>query len=300
MQVKIIIGTIAFMLTMIILGFIALREPARLEAFSDARLGRSVENGAEIFVNNCATCHGVNGRAEECFDASSGEQIACAGLPLNNAALLCGTRSQRMLALGWAGGKFDFIQSTVASGRPWNGMPTWGQAFGGPLQNHEVEDVTNFVLNWEDEALCGEEVTGPEWPPMVSELPAGDAENGAQLYEITYGCQACHGNIDEEGSNQVGPWLGDIAEVGPERIDGYTAADYIYESILKPNAFISPECPAGPCTEPSAMPANFGERMSLQDMADMMAYLLGTETFESNVAVEYPEGSVPPPAVEEP
>lgn len=301
MQVKIIIGTIAFMLTMIILGFVALREPARLEAFTDAYQGRSIENGAEIFVNNCATCHGVNGRAEECYAASSGEPIGCQGLPLNYAGLLCGTTSQRMQAWGWRGGKYDFIQSTISAGRPGGVMPTWSQKFGGPLQESEVRDVTLFVLNWESNELCGgEEITGPEWPTSVADLPEGNPENGANLYQVTYACASCHGQIDEEGSNPVGPWLGNIAEIGPELREGYTAADYIYESVLKPNAFIAPECPNGPCPEPSPMPANFGERMSLQDMADIMSFLLGETQFESNVAVEYPEGAAPPPNQEEP
>ena len=81
MQVKIVIGTIAFMLTMIILGFAALREPARLQEFQHAFEGRSIENGARLFSNNCATCHGVNGKAEECYDAG-GNVIGCQGLPL--------------------------------------------------------------------------------------------------------------------------------------------------------------------------------------------------------------------------
>lgn len=301
MQVKIIIGTIAFMLTMIILGFVALREPARLEAFSDAYEGRSIENGAEIYVNNCATCHGVNGQAQECYDAGSGEQIGCQGLPLNYEGLLCGTTSQRMQAWGWSGSKYDFIQSTIAAGRPGGVMPTWSQEFGGPLQENEVRDVALFVLNWEDNELCGEvELEGPEWPASVAELPAGDPENGANLYQTTYACASCHGQIDEEGSNQVGPWLGNIANVGPERQEGYTAADYIYESVLKPNALIAPDCPTGPCNDPSQMRGDYGEVMSLQDMADIMAFLLGETEFESNVEIEYPEGAVPPPSEQEP
>jgi len=290
MQVKIIIGTIAFMLTMVVVGFLALREPARMAAFSEAYAGRSVENGAEIFFDNCSTCHGVNGRAQECFDPATGEPTGCQGLPLNSAQLLCGTRSPRMEAMGWAGTKHGFIQGTIAAGRPWNGMPTWGEQFGGPLQENQVEDVTLFVLNWESLELCEEPVEGveDEWPAVVIELPEGNPENGEQLYAVTYGCQACHGDATQEGAGVIGPGLVNIEEIGAERREGYTAADYVYESILHPNAFIAPDCPTGPCTEPSGMPPDFGVRMTQQDMADVIAYLLGTGQFESNTEIEMP------------
>lgn len=303
MQTKIIIGTIAFMLTMIIFGFVALNEPARLTAFSNAYEGRSIENGAEIFANNCATCHGLDGRAEQCFDAA-GAEIGCVGRPLNTVDLLCGTKPPRLVAMDWAGAKYDFIEGTVAAGRPWAGMPTWGQQFGGPMQNNEVRDVTLFVLNWENETLCGgEAVEGPVWPNRVSELPAGDPENGAAIYQVPFGCNACHGGVEDESTaNGPGPWLGVLAEEAGERIAGYTAADYIYESILLPNAHIAPECltggEPGACLEPSTMLNNFGERMTEQDMADVIAYILGITEFESNVDVQYPEGAVAPPLEE--
>ena len=113
MQVKIIIGTVAFMISMMVLGYAALREPGRLERYTDARLGREIEVGAHLFEGNCATCHGVEGKAEECYDPSSGEPIGCIGLPLNYAPLLCGEPSLRMEAMNWQGTKDAFIRSTA-------------------------------------------------------------------------------------------------------------------------------------------------------------------------------------------
>lgn len=289
LQIKIIIGTVAFMLTMIILGFVTLREPARMADFTEAFEGRSVENGAEVFANNCASCHGVDGTAQACFDPSSGDSVACKGRPLNYGPLVCGSKSQRMTELGWQGSKFDFIESTVSSGRPWNGMPTWGEQFGGPLTKNLVQDVVYFVLNWENSELCSQPTPTPvPWPAAVADLPEGDATRGEELYRVTYPCLGCHGDPAQEGSNLVGPWLGNIVEVGATRQDGYTAADYLYESVLKPNAVIAPDCPSGPCSSPSAMPATFAQQMSLQDMADIMAYLLGSPTFEGSATITYP------------
>lgn len=288
MQVKLLIATAAFMLTMIIFGYAALREPARMETTTAAFEARTVEKGAAIFFNNCATCHGIDGKAEECYDAA-GERIGCRGLPLNHAPLLCGVPSERMKALNWNGSKESFINATVTVGRSLNGMPTWGAAYGGPMEPYQVDQVVQFVLNWETEELCQQPTREPTvWPDTVSELPAGDATNGEQLFLVTYGCSACHGNPAEPGSNAVGPWLGDIENVGATRVDGYTAASYVYESILLPSAHIAPDCPTGPCAgPPSGMPANFGERMSEQDMADVLAYLLGTSSFEGDSVIPY-------------
>jgi mono/diheme cytochrome c family protein len=283
MQVKIIIGTISFMLTMIILGFAALREPARLEAFALAEEGRAVENGARIFFGNCATCHGIEGRAEQCFDAASGEPIACQGLPLQSYSLLCGERPERLELLNWQGTKQTFVESTIASGRPGTVMPTWSEEFGGPMRDDQVHDVAAFVLNWESEELCATPPPTYDWAESVEEELAkhepGDAARGEELY-ASYGCVACHGQLDNADSASVGPWLGDIAENGAERIPDTPAIQYVYESILYPNDFIAPDCPTGPCPgPPSPMRQDYAQVMGgedqAQDMADLLAYLLG-------------------------
>ena len=293
MQVKIVITTIAFMLTMIVFGYAALREPARMETFTKAYEGRQIEYGGTIYHGNCATCHGEHGKAELCYDAE-GEQTACQGLALNRYELLCeeNGKSARMTALGWEGTKQAFIEGTITTGRPWNGMPTWGSDFGGPLAPYEVGYVADYVMNFAEGELCLEAPEPPPpWPESVTELPAGDAANGEELYNVTYGCAACHGDIAVEGSNATGPWAGNFQNLDETRIAGYSAADYVYESILLPNAFISPDCPTGQCAgPPSAMPDNFGLRMgeNFQEMADIMAYLNVDASASSGVEVVFP------------
>ena len=282
MQVKVVIGTIAFMLTMMIMGFAALREPARLQDYTAASQGRSIETGARIYEGNCITCHGVDGKAELCYD-TSGNQIGCRGLPLNYAPLLCGDsadRTARMNAMSWSGTKEAFIENTVAAGRVGTAMPTWSSQFGGPMREDQIKNVVAFVLNFESEELCSAPVVTFDWPAtaeaFLAEFPDGDPANGAQLF-VTYGCSGCHGAPDGSTPASVGPDLTNIAVDGATRVEGYTAQMYIYESVLHPNAVIAPNCPTGPCLgPPSAMPANFAERMGSnpQDLADIMAFLL--------------------------
>jgi cytochrome c2 len=149
------------------------------------------------------------------------------------------------------------------------------------MRDDEVANVVAFVLNWESDALCEIEIPTFDWPAaaeaFLADFPEGDAANGEGLY-VTYGCSGCHGVPDGSVAAAVGPDLSNFAVDGATRVEGYTAVDYLYESILEPNAFITEQCPTGPCLgPPSAMPANFAERMatSPQDLADIMAYLLG-------------------------
>lgn len=280
MQVKVVIGTIAFMLTMIVLGYAALREPERLEHFTAAREGRTIETGAKIYINNCATCHGVNAKAEECYDAA-GNSITCQGLPLNSYFLVCGDAPARLEQTRFEGTKQQFIERTIAAGRSGTVMPAWSGRYGGPFRDDQVADVAAFVLNFANEEFCAQEPISYDWPEVVDDfvvsVEPGDAENGAALYQ-SYGCNACHGNIDEAGSNQIGPWLGEIAEVGGTRVEGQTAVQYVYESILYPNNHIAPDCAQGPCVNPSAMRSDYAFAIAgntPQDMADLLAYLVG-------------------------
>jgi mono/diheme cytochrome c family protein len=144
MQAKVVVGTLAFMVTMVILGYAALREPARLEAFAQAEEARSIENGARIYFANC---HGIEGKAQECFVAASGEPQTFVGLPLNNPILICDDKPAKLDAVNWEGTKRAYIEMTVSAGRPGTQMPTWSEKFGGPLRDDQIHDVASFVLN---------------------------------------------------------------------------------------------------------------------------------------------------------
>lgn len=279
MQVKVVIGTVAFMLTMIVFGYAALREPTRLEEFALASEARQIEVGAELYFNNCASCHGEEGLAQECYDAG-GNQVACQGIPLAHAPLLCGDRPDRLEIMSWQGSKEDFVYRTIAAGRGAI-MPVWSEQYGGPMRPDQVENVTSFVLNWESEELCS---APPEpnfdWPEVaeydafVEMFPTGDAERGAELYGVTYGCSGCHGDMADSDWNGTGPWLGNLVDNAPNRIPEYTPEQYLYESILYPNEYIVDGYSAG------IMPGNFALRMgeteeTPQDLRDIMAYILG-------------------------
>lgn len=110
-------------------------------------------------------------------------------------------------------------------------------------------------------------------------LPIGVAARGARLYATTYGCVACHGDLNEAASNNVGPHLGGIGRTAAERVEDLSPEQYIYDSIIDPGADIAPDCEYDrPCTAPTAMP-EYASLITLQDAADLIVYLLEqTET----------------------
>jgi len=163
-------------------------------------------------------------------------------------------------------------------------MPAWLDEFGGSLRPDQVKNLADYVLNYESEELCAEPVYEYAWEEnyeaFSENFPDGDVEAGQKAY-LAYGCNACHGLPgDDTAPAAVGPELMGIVDTGADRIAGYSAEDYIYESILDPNAFISPNCPNGACAgPPSAMPGNFGLRMGgseemPQDMQDLITYMM--------------------------
>ena len=116
---------------------------------------------------------------------------------------------------------------------------------------------------------------GADLPPDARLLlPIGKAGRGERLYAGTYGCAACHGDPEVAGSNNIGPHLGRIGALAGNRVKDLPAEQYIYESIIAPDAFIAPECKGGvPCEAPTAMP-EYSSLVTVQDAADLLAYLL--------------------------
>jgi cytochrome c551/c552 len=143
------------------------------------------------------------------------------------------------------------------------------------------EDLTSTPELTVTSAVTETEAGSYDWAELVEDELAkhepGDAARGEELY-TSYGCVACHGQITDSASAAVGPWLGDIAERGGQVVEGWSAAQYVYQSILHPNDIIAADCPAGPCIGP---PSDMRQDLAVvladnpQDMADLLAFLLG-------------------------
>ena len=101
------------------------------------------------------------------------------------------------------------------------------------------------------------------------DLPAeGDAQRGAELFtsqvDLAPPCSGCH---LPDGSQSGSPALTDYASVAGERVEGESAREYTFWAITEPGRFIVDGFG-------NAMYNQYDEKMSPQDIADLIAYLL--------------------------
>lgn len=117
-----------------------------------------------------------------------------------------------------------------------------------------------------------------EQPPAGGDDVAaiGDAANGERLFSQATigannapGCITCHSL--EPDVVIVGPSQAGLATRAQSRVAGMSAADYIHQSIVEPNAYIVEGFAEG------LMYQNYGTDLTEQEINDLVAYTLTLE-----------------------
>lgn len=110
--------------------------------------------------------------------------------------------------------------------------------------------------------------------------PAGDAKRGEKLFG-TLPCVSCHDVTKPWPGGDICPNLGNIATEAARLVrareyrgKAKTAAEYIRESIVDPNAYIVPGAAYRTADGQSVMPKDFGSTLSGAQIDDLVAYLL--------------------------
>jgi cytochrome c551/c552 len=93
----------------------------------------------------------------------------------------------------------------------------------------------------------------------------GQPANGEQL-TVANGCIACHSL--QEGVVMVGPSWHNLGATAATRVTGQSAAAYLYESIVSPNAHVVEGF------QPNLMPPTYRDALTAPQLADIIAYLL--------------------------
>jgi len=99
---------------------------------------------------------------------------------------------------------------------------------------------------------------------------AYSGKSGSELWAAN-ACVACHNlgmdqTADERGP--VGPHMGNLHETASDRVDGQDAAEYVYTSIVEPDAYINEGYVGG------VMPKTYTESMSEEEIRALTAWLL--------------------------
>lgn len=290
MTTRIFLGVLIFLALFVAVGYALLNEglldvqaqegSGRMQTFQASQNARAMETGAALFGQYCTSCHG-----------NKGEGVPGKGSELN--PYLFTTRYPELKALNYPNSLKNFVKLTIAAGRPdystyWADkgetytapMQTWSAFFGGPLRDDQIEHLTVYIMSWEatagQAAAAAFEKAGND---LTKALPPGDAARGQKLFDKAENfasgkpapCSACHSL--KPGETLVGPSLAGIGTRGASTVAGQDAATYLRHAIQAPSEHIvtGGNFAAG---DKSLMPANLGNDMSPQDLADMIAYLL--------------------------
>lgn len=113
----------------------------------------------------------------------------------------------------------------------------------------------------------------PTADPLYAGLPSNiatamltaDPTRGQEL-TTRYGCIGCH--VVDPNVKMAGPTWHNLATVAATRVEGQSAALYLYHSIANPNDYLVEGYPAG------LMVQTFSSTLSDQEMADILVYLL--------------------------
>ena len=196
---NLIIGIIAAVLGTALVVVVFLGESARLKAETGAQQGASISRGSSFYDAYCAGCHGDRGQG-----------IPGVYPPLNVEDLWSGRED-----IAFYGTLHDYVTLNISAGHPAQRMPSWSQAFGGPLRDDQIEDLTHFVLNWQGPQPPGVRQEGVAvWTPQplaeatVEDVPAGpvavgDPAKGEETF--AQNCASCHG--PDAAGGALGPTL---------------------------------------------------------------------------------------------
>lgn len=137
--------------------------------------GEPIERGRELFTQYCSPCHGDFGEG--------GPNPARPGyvIPPFSTAEYMRTRDNATL------------RAIISQGQPTFGMSPFGNDFGGPLDDDQIDAIVTYMRQWEDNPAV-------EQPPEISAGAA--ALGGEEVYAQI--CAQCHG---PEGGGGIGPAL---------------------------------------------------------------------------------------------
>ena len=196
-----------------------------------------VVNGKALFVERCGSCHvleraGTAGKSGPNLDEAFGP-----------------ARQDGLDGKTIAGVTEDQILY------PGNGSPMPAKLATGK----DARDVAAYVGK-----VAG--IGGEDKGALATAGLAG-ATDGKQIFTAA-GCGGCHALSAADANGNIGPGLDDLAKRAPKLKPGMPADKYVTESIVKPNAFITPGF------KPGVMPQNYSSQLTPQQVKAVSDFIL--------------------------
>ncbi|MBI5961781.1 MAG: c-type cytochrome, partial [Chloroflexi bacterium] len=131
-----------------------------------------------------------------------------------------------------------------------------------PTSTPEAAEATPASTIEGESAAPASTAEGESTAPAPSgvDLASADYDRGMQVYLDQ--CAVCHG-----AGEGVGPSLGGMAERAATRIEGVSAADYLYQSVIAPGDYLVDGFE-------DIMPATYAADLSAQQINDVVLFML--------------------------
>ncbi len=137
-QVNVMIGLL-FLAFATFSGYILYESP-RAESAAERQEELFAKRGADLYVANCRSCHGLLGL---------GPEEGGIAPPLNRTSFLImqegNSHGVPATPEGEARGVHDFLFNTIACGRTNTAMPVWGERYGGPLSDTQIDYIVTMI-----------------------------------------------------------------------------------------------------------------------------------------------------------
>jgi mono/diheme cytochrome c family protein len=125
----------------VLLPFLYLREPTRMRSAAAKEQTESVRLGKATFEEFCSRCHGdqAQGGTVKRFVAPGTKNAEPRDVPAPDLREIHSRHPDEDVAkVAW---------DTIQQGRPGTPMPTWGVRYGGPMNDHQITDIVNYLLS---------------------------------------------------------------------------------------------------------------------------------------------------------
>jgi cbb3-type cytochrome c oxidase subunit III len=156
-------------------------ESSRIESVTAATQKTSLQHGRQLYVDNCAACHGSRGEGN-------------VGPALNDSVFLTMASN-------------DVLFAGISAGRPTTGKAfcqSWGQAYGGSFTDEEIRDIVSFIRAWE-----------PTAPVVETGVFVQDAARGATTYDaVCFNCHGENGKGVDDGQGGITLAINNPAQLG--------------------------------------------------------------------------------------